>query len=65
MKTLFALGSGVVLGTIVALWLAARGDAHGGGGPTTASRPGGALPSAATATPAVTEPSTGSGETSA
>lgn len=29
MKTLFALGTGVVLGTIAALWLAARGVARG------------------------------------
>ena len=27
MRALFALGTGVVLGTIAALWLAARGDA--------------------------------------
>ena len=65
MKTLFALGSGVVLGTIVALWLAARSDAHGGGGPATAPRAGGALRSAATTTPTVTAPSTAPEETPA
>ncbi len=31
MRALFALGTGVMLGTIAALWLAARGDAHRAG----------------------------------
>ena len=26
MRTLFALGTGIVLGTVAALWIAARGD---------------------------------------
>jgi hypothetical protein len=39
MRALFALGIGIVLGTIAALWMAARGDAR---------RPAGAAPTRAT-----------------
>ncbi len=33
MRALFALGTGIVLGTIAALWMAARGDARRPAGP--------------------------------
>jgi hypothetical protein len=39
MRALFALGTGIVLGTIAALWMAARSDAR---------RPAGAAPTSAT-----------------
>jgi len=45
MKTLFALVSGAVLGTIAALWLAARRDARGNQAPIPMAPPS-AAPSA-------------------
>lgn len=52
MKTLFAFGTGVVLGTVAALWLAARRALQGdGGGEATVIVPPATMP----ATPAATD----------
>ena len=40
MKTLFALGTGVVLGTVAAIWLAARRELQDPGAPIASSEGG-------------------------